>query len=78
VWQRWTTDEKLRFLTRLEKKQPKARLAALDQAYGLSNAGNNEVRFAFLTLAVAARYDPAVPALEQFCLSRAGANSSGH
>jgi hypothetical protein len=24
------------------------------------------VRFAFLTLAVAARYDPAVPALEQF------------
>jgi aminopeptidase N len=68
VWQRWTTDEKLRFLTRLEKKQPKARLAALDQAYGLSTAGNNEVRFAFLTLAVAARYDPAVPALEQFLL----------
>ena len=68
VWQRWTTDEKLRFLTRLEKKQPKPRLAALDQAYGLSTAGNNEVRFAFLTLAVAARYDPAVPALEQFLL----------
>jgi hypothetical protein len=68
VWQRWTTDEKLRFLTRLEKKEPKARLAALDQAYGLSTAGNNEVRFAFLTLAVAARYDPAVPALEQFLL----------
>jgi hypothetical protein len=68
VWQGWTTDEKLRFLTRLEKKQPKARVAALDQAYGSSNAGNNEVRFAFLTLAVAARYDPAIPALEEFLL----------
>ncbi len=68
VWQRWTTDEKLRFLTRLDKKQPTARLAALDRAYGLAKAGNNEVRFAFLTLAVAARYDPAIPALEQFLL----------
>ena len=68
VWQRWTTDEKLRFLTRLDKKQPGARLAALDQAYKLAWAGNNAVRFAFLTLAVAARHDPAVPALEQFLL----------
>jgi leukotriene-A4 hydrolase len=68
VWKRWTSDEKLRFLTRLDKKQPKERLAALDRAYGLANAGNNEVRFAFLTLAVAAHYDPAVPALEQFLL----------
>jgi len=68
VWKRWTTDEKLRFLTRLDKKQPTARLASLDRAYGLANAGNNEVRFAFLTLAVAARYDPAIPALEQFLL----------
>ncbi|MDQ3074339.1 MAG: M1 family metallopeptidase [Pseudomonadota bacterium] len=68
VWQRWTTDEKLRFLTRLDKKQPTARLASLDRAYGLATEGNNEVRFAFLTLAVAARYDPAIPALEQFLL----------
>jgi aminopeptidase N len=68
VWKRWTTDEKLRFLTRIDKQQPKQRLAALDQAYGLANAGNSEVRFAFLTLAVAARYDPAIPALEDFLL----------
>jgi len=68
VWKRWTTDEKLRFLTRIDKQQPKERLTALDRAYGLSNAGNSEVRFAFLTLAVAARYDPAVPALEDFLL----------
>jgi aminopeptidase N len=68
AWTRWTTDEKLRFLTRLDKKQPADRLAALDRAFNLSSAGNNEVRFAFLTLAVANRFDPAVPALEQFLL----------
>ncbi|MEO6114293.1 MAG: M1 family metallopeptidase [Sphingomicrobium sp.] len=66
AWSRWTTDERLRFLTRIDKKQPAQRLGALDQALGLARAGNNEVRFAFLTLAVAARYDPAVPALEEF------------
>ena len=66
AWQRWTTDERLRFLTRIDKKQPTERLAALDTAFNLARAGNNEVRFAFLTLAVAARYDPAVPALEEF------------
>ena len=42
------------------------RLAALDQAFSLSRAGNSELRFAFLTLVVANRYDPAVPALEEF------------
>ena len=42
------------------------RLVALDQAFSLSRAGNNELRFAFLTLAVANRFDPAVPALEEF------------
>ncbi|MGI8931657.1 MAG: M1 family metallopeptidase [Sphingomicrobium sp.] len=66
AWNRWTTDERLRFLTRVDKKQQAERLAALDQAFNLARAGNNEVRFAFLTLAVAARYDPAVPSLEEF------------
>jgi aminopeptidase N len=66
VWTRWTTDEKLRFLTRIDKKQSTERLAALDKALDLASAGNSEVRFAFLTLAVAARYDPAIPSLEEF------------
>jgi len=68
TWTSWTTDEKLRFLTRIDQRQPTKRLAALDQAFNLARAGNNEVRFAFLTLSVAARFDPAVPALEQFLL----------
>jgi aminopeptidase N len=66
TWQRWNSDERLRFLDRLPRKLPAARLTALDQAFGLSATGNNEVLFAWLELAVANRYDPAVPALERF------------
>jgi aminopeptidase N len=66
AWARWTTDERLRFLTRIDKTQPADRLAELDQAFALSRSGNSEVRFAFLDLAVKNRFDPAVPALEEF------------
>lgn len=66
AWSRWTTDERLRFLNKLPRKLPKARLDALNQAFGLNHIGNMEVRFAWLELAVANRYDPAVPSLEQF------------
>lgn len=65
-WAKWTTDERLRFLNKIDRKQPAEQLAALDNALNLSRAGNNELRFAFLTLAVANRFDPAVPALEEF------------
>src|SRR4030095_15983162 len=66
AWTRWTTDERLRFLTRIDKKQPAERLAAIDQAFNLSRSGNSAIRFAFLDLAVRNRFDPAVPALEEF------------
>jgi len=66
TWNGWTTDQRLRFLNRIDRKQPSDRLAALDRAFALSRAGNNELRFAFLTLAVNNRFDPAVPALEEF------------
>jgi len=66
AWSRWTTDERLRFLNKLPRKLPKARLDTLDQAFGLNGARNMEVRFAWLDLAVANRYDPAIPSLEQF------------
>jgi aminopeptidase N len=65
-WASWTTDERLRFLTRLPRKLDKARLDALQSAFHLNETGNMEVRFAWLDLAVANRYDPAVPSLEQF------------
>ncbi|QDP19724.1 M1 family metallopeptidase [Sphingomonas xanthus] len=66
AWARWNTDERLRFLNRVDRKQSAKQLAALDGAFGLSRSGNNELRFAFLTMAVANRFDPAVPALEEF------------
>jgi leukotriene-A4 hydrolase len=61
----WTTAEQLRFLNGIPKKLPAGRLAQLEQRLGLNNATNNEVLFAWLQLAVANRYEPAVPALEQ-------------
>ncbi|MCY7271755.1 MAG: M1 family metallopeptidase [Sphingomonas bacterium] len=70
MWGRWTTDERLRFLTRIDRKQPLDRLEALGRQFGLARAGNNELRFAFLDLAVANRLDPAVPALEDFLMTQ--------
>ncbi|WP_245600233.1 M1 family metallopeptidase [Sphingomonas jaspsi] len=66
TWAEWTTDEKLRFLNTLGRKQSADRLQSLDSAFNLSRATNSEVRFAFLSLAVANRYDPAIPGLEAF------------
>ena len=66
TWGGWTTDERLRFLNRIDRKQPADRLAALDRDFNLSRSGNSELRFAFLDLAVRNRFDPAVPALEEF------------
>jgi hypothetical protein len=65
-WAKWTTDERLRFLTRLPRKLDTSRLDALESAFDLNESSNSEVRFAWLSLAVANRYDAAVPSLEQF------------
>jgi leukotriene-A4 hydrolase len=62
----WTTAEKLRFLNKLPRKLPTKRLDELNRSLRLNEAGNNEVLFAWLDLAIRNRYDPAVPALERF------------
>ena len=69
-WANWTTDERLRFLNRLPRKLPKARLDALQSAFDLNGSTNMEVRFAWLDLAVSNRYDPALTSLEQFLTSQ--------
>ena len=66
----WTTAEKLRFLNNLPRKTAKPRLDELNRALKLNEAGNNEVLFAWLDLAIRNRYDPAVPALERFLTSQ--------
>ena len=65
-WAGWTTDERLRFLNRLPREQRRERLDRLERAFGLNAIGNNELRFAWLSLAVANRYDPALASLEDF------------
>ena len=69
-WGQWTTDERLRFLNRLPRRLPKARLDALQSAFDLNGTRNMEVRFAWLSLAVSNRYDAAVPSLEEFLTSQ--------
>jgi aminopeptidase N len=65
-WEAWSTPERTRFVTSLPRQLSAERLAALDKAFGLSAQGNSEIRFVWLELAVANRYDPAVPSLEAF------------
>ncbi|HEX6071796.1 MAG TPA: M1 family metallopeptidase [Sphingomicrobium sp.] len=69
-WAKWTTDERLRFLNRLPRKLPKARLDALQSSFDLNRTANMEVRFAWLDLAVSSRYGAAIPSLEQFLTSQ--------
>jgi aminopeptidase N len=66
----WTTAEKMRFINSLPRKLPGARLDLLNDKLGLNGAGNNEVLFAWLDLAVGNRYQPAVPALENFLMTQ--------
>jgi leukotriene-A4 hydrolase len=68
-WARWTTAERLRFLNGLPRALPKPRLAELDGALGLSQGANAEILSAWLQLALANRFQPAVPAAERFLLS---------
>jgi aminopeptidase N len=65
----WTTAERLRFLNGLPRTLPQSRLAELDRALGLTGSSNAETLFAWLQLALANRYEPAVPAAERFLLS---------
>lgn len=62
----WKTQEWLRFLRGLPRQMSAPRLAELDRALGLSNSNNAYVRSAWLELAIANRYEPALPSLEGF------------
>ncbi|MFN3537515.1 MAG: M1 family metallopeptidase, partial [Brevundimonas sp.] len=62
----WVTQEWQHFLGSLPQTLTDAQLADLDGAFGLSEAGNSEILFAWLMIAVRHQYEPAVPALEQF------------
>jgi aminopeptidase N len=69
LWPAWTTAERLRFLNGLPRQLPPERLAELDRALGLTTSRNSETLFAWLQLALANRYQPAVPATERFLMA---------
>ncbi len=64
----WNTAERLRFLEGLPRQLPQQRLGELDRAFRLSQSGNAEILSAWLQLALANRYEPAVAAAERFLL----------
>ena len=66
----WSTQEWQHFLQTLPDTLPQQRLAELDQAFGFSRTGNSEVLFDWLRIAIRNRYEPALPALEQFLVSQ--------
>jgi aminopeptidase N len=62
----WSYSERVRFLNRLPRKLRDARLAALVKLFALDSQRNSEVRFAWLRLAIANHYAPAVSQLTEF------------
>lgn len=64
--QAWSTQERVRFLNRLPRKLGVAQLETLSSAMNLGEQRNSEVRFAWLELAIANRYEPAIPNVEEF------------
>lgn len=66
AWGGWTSAERMRFMAKLPQDRSGPQLAALDRALGLSQTGNNEVLFLWLKLALANRYEPALPLAERF------------
>ncbi|MGJ8537126.1 MAG: M1 family metallopeptidase [Parasphingopyxis sp.] len=68
-WRDWTTQERQRFLNGLPRELDDDRLEALESTFGLNEARNSEIRFAWLKLAIANRYDDARDSAEEFLLS---------
>ncbi|WP_267387009.1 M1 family metallopeptidase [Sphingomonas sp. GC_Shp_3] len=63
---KWSTQEWLRFLNGLPRKQSPARLAEMDSAWGLSRSPSAYIGFAWFSLAISNHYDPVVPALDYY------------
>jgi leukotriene-A4 hydrolase len=66
----WNWAERVRFLKGVPSQLSADRLAETDRAFQLSQTGNSEVLFVWLQLALANRYEPAVPAAERFLLGQ--------
>jgi leukotriene-A4 hydrolase len=66
----WVTQQWQHFLMNLPSSLTIAQMTDLDRAFAFSRQQNSEVLFVWLRLAVRHRYEPAMPALEQFLTSQ--------
>lgn len=64
--QGWTTHEWLHFLRKMPKPLLAGQMAELDKQYNFTNSGNSEIAAQWFVMSVAADYQPAYPAMEQF------------
>lgn len=62
----WTVHEWRHFLDNLPEEMSDERLAALDEAFALTEAGNNMVARSWLEIAIHHRYEPAYQRLENY------------
>lgn len=62
----WSTHEWIHFVRHLPKATSLDRMAELDEAFGLSDTGNNEILCDWLMQAIQRGYEPAMPAVERF------------
>lgn len=65
-WNSWVYQERFRFLTNIPEGIGASRLQELDEAFAISETGNNEVLFAWLEQSVKNQYTPAYGVLEEF------------
>lgn len=69
-WNDWMYQERYRFLTNLPSEGVDAKmLKELDEEYGITETGNNEVLFAWLEQSILHQYQPAYPQLRSFLTS---------
>lgn len=62
----WTTQEWLHFLKSMPAGLDAKRMAELDKAFNFTRAGNSEIAFQWLMMAIKNNYAPAYPRLEEF------------
>ncbi len=64
----WTVSEWRHFLLKLGDRLDADQMAAMDEAFGLTESGNVEILYLWLVRAIEARYEPGIERLEQFLL----------
>ncbi len=65
----WVTQQWLHFLRELPANLSQRRLAELDETFGFTSSGNNEILFCWLILAIRENYSPADERLEEFLIT---------